>query len=179
MTLRRGPLSISYIFRARKLTHAHWIPPQHHTAHERPGPVGLAPERGPPDPDRCGGGVQTSIDTPSDGAWFEVNRSRYGDNEWRFRTAATSSQAQVKTGVTVSNLRWYRMRIDWAPDGDAVTGSIYCSGSLISTVATRTYVSNAGSMSPGIYTVKNLGAAARSTDVDYMYTLVTFTGSRV
>ena len=123
-------------------------------------------------------GFSSIVNVPSDGVFFEVNRSRFGDNEFRFVTAATGSRVQQRTGVTVTANSWYRLHIDVAPNGDAVTGSIYCTGSLISTVATRTYIPGAATTRTAVQAFKFLGASAVTFDCDYQYIRQTFSTSR-
>jgi hypothetical protein len=112
---------------------------------------------------------------------FELNRTRWGDNEFRFITAATGSRVEQKTGVTIASNSWYRLRIDVAPDADAVTGSIFCSGNLISTLATRTFIPTGVGVLiyAGMQMIKSLGGGAVNFDADYQLIRQTLTGSRI
>lgn len=124
-------------------------------------------------------GFQSSLTVPTDAAFFSANRSRYGDNEYRFVTSATGSRVEQRTGATLDATSWHRLRIEVSPNGDAVTGSIFCTGTMIAQVMTRTYVPSAANMRCGVYTIKMLGAGNISTDVDYQYIQQLLTGSRI
>lgn len=112
----------------------------------------------------------------SDGVYFHLSRTRFGDNEFRFVTAATSSMVQVKTGVTAANNLWYYLQIESSPDGDAVTGSILCTGSLIATITSKTFVPTVGVL-PVFRIIKSLGSSQQNLDMDYWSIQGRWTGS--
>jgi hypothetical protein len=128
-------------------------------------------------------GVHDFSTPMSNGVRLTYDRVGFGDDQWRLQLAATGSLVSVATGVTAQAGLWYRLRIDVSPNGDAVTGSVYATGSLLSTTATTTYVPSAAQLAaalvwPGAQAIKTVGAAAMTMDLDYHYIQQTFTGSR-
>lgn len=123
----------------------------------------------------------TSGLNPTDGVWFAYDREQNLGHSIRFRTAATGSQADIYTGVRAQAGLWYRAVIEVAPAADAATGSLYCTGSLISVTKTRTYIPTAGVavMGAGETLVKTGGTTAtRYLDIDYRSYTQLITGSR-
>lgn len=119
---------------------------------------------------------------PGNSAAFEYNLSRYGNHNWRLVMAATGSRVETNTGVVVGTNVWTRLVIEVAENADAVTGSIFVTGSMVGQLMTRTFIPNVAAsptVAPFIVAQKTLGAGDMSAQADYMRIRVAFTGSRI
>lgn len=124
---------------------------------------------------------------PTNGIEFRYDPDRYSagstEENWRFVTAATGSSVQVDTGITLTPNAWYLLKIEVAPATDAVTGSIYMTGSLVYQVSTKTYIPNLATGDPmchfvGIRKSINFTSTRMHLDVDYVLDTQEFTSTR-
>lgn len=128
--------------------------------------------------------ADATITPASNGVLFLYDRSRFGNDNLRLVTAATGSRVEQNTGIPARANDWMLLRIEISPDADAVTGSIFTTGTLVGSLATKTFIPNYQTSAGGSEMTafaglhKTLGAGALTFDVDYLDFRQEFTGSR-
>jgi hypothetical protein len=111
-----------------------------------------------------------------DGAYFENDRSTYGDNGWRIKTASNSVRTTTNTGIAPVAGVFGRYGIIVNAAATLVTFTI--DGVSVGTINTNIPTSAARTLGFIIQLIKTLGAGAKSIEVDYYEITQTFTARR-
>jgi len=104
---------------------------------------------------------------PTNGVYVELDRSTYGDNNWRGRTANGGVRTTIDLGVTPVNGTYQRL-------GAVVNAAATLATYLIDDVSRGTIATNIPTTGLSLISqiIKTLGTTARTVSLDYVYCAV-------